>query len=442
MAKKRRDDLERAIEDALAPGAFIGYRDNWGFVDGVEAVRAKIVHLIKSGEAARAVALLETFIAGCYGKSEEIDDSSGSFGQFVEGLFCDWIKARQAAKVDPRETARMLVSWMDHDNYGYCHGLEKEAVKVLDRAGLGAFEQAVQAKSVGGGKESYAHRRRVEILKAIHEKRRDVQGYTALCRAEGDLKPRDCEVIAELCLKRGQREDALVWVERGLDGEKKGLWPNQSAWHLPDLKREILKKLGRSGDALASAWEDYRRAPAVYSYEDLMKFVPKGERTQWHAKALAALDGADLTSTIGLLVKTKEWERLAAVIEVASHEKLVALSHHTTDPAAKSLAKSHPLLAGRLHVAMALRILEAKKSKYYDAALGNLETARKILLKEGRDEAWKALAGEIRENHRRKTGFMSAFERLDEGRAAREPSFLDRARKRWDEGVGRGGGRS
>jgi hypothetical protein len=38
MAKKRRDDLERAIETALALGAFIGYSDNWGFVEGVEGV--------------------------------------------------------------------------------------------------------------------------------------------------------------------------------------------------------------------------------------------------------------------------------------------------------------------------------------------------------------------------------------------------------------------
>ena len=49
MARKRKDDLEQAIEDAIAPGAFIGYRDNWGFVDDVEAVRAKIAPLIKKG---------------------------------------------------------------------------------------------------------------------------------------------------------------------------------------------------------------------------------------------------------------------------------------------------------------------------------------------------------------------------------------------------------
>jgi hypothetical protein len=438
MARKRKDELEQAIEDALAPGAFIGYRDSRSFVDDVEAVRARIVPLIKKREAGRAVALLETFIAGCYEKSEEIDDSSGRFGQLVEGLFCDWLGARQAAKADPAETAGMLLSWIENDDYGYCHGLEQEAVEALDPAGLAAFEQAVREWAGAAGKEPYAHRRKVEIKKAIHGARRDVDAYAALCETERDLAPADCETLAKMCLARRRPQDALAWVERGLKLEKQDRWPNRRARNLPDLRRDILKKLGRRGDALASAWDDYRRAPSVYAYDDLMKLVPKADRAAWHAKALRVLDGADLSSRIDLLVKTKEWERLAAGIEAASRGQLVALSHYTTEPAAKRLEKSHPLLAAKLHVAMALRILEAKKSKYYDAALANLEKTRKLMLKHGRGDAWEALAGEIRASHRRKSGFMPAFERLAEGRTEKPPSFRDRARKRWDRGAGRG----
>jgi hypothetical protein len=36
---------------------------------------------LEATEPARAVALYEAFLAGCYGKIEEVDDSSGSFGQ-------------------------------------------------------------------------------------------------------------------------------------------------------------------------------------------------------------------------------------------------------------------------------------------------------------------------------------------------------------------------
>ena len=95
MIRRRRDELDLAIQQALAPGSFVGYRDSWEFVQGVDTVRHKIVPLIKEGEPSRAVGLLETFIAGCYEKSEEIDDSGGSFGQLVEVL-----------RLDPRPASR------------------------------------------------------------------------------------------------------------------------------------------------------------------------------------------------------------------------------------------------------------------------------------------------------------------------------------------------
>lgn len=435
MARRRRDPLESAIEQALAPGAFIGWRDDAEFVGGVEAVRATIVPLVGKGEAGRAVALLETFIAGCYEKSEEIDGSSGDFGTFVEELFCDWIRARQGAQADAADTATRLLHWMGRDNYGYCSGLEKKAVKVLDRRGLIAFERAVREPPGGGADGSHAQRRSVEILKTIHEARRDIDAYRTVCEAQGDLSPRDCEVLAEMCLKRRRPEEALAWVERGLEQEKKRSWP-ESAWRLRDLERESLTKLGRSDDALASAWEDYRRSPSTYSYDDLMKFVPMGGRPEWHEKAMAALDGADLASTIDLLVATRELERLGSVVDRATRESLIGLSHHTTEPAAKKLERSHPLLVAKLRIAMGLRILDAKKSRYYEAALANLGKARKVLLREGRPEEWEALAREIREKHGRKSGFMPGFERLAE-KPSREPSFLDRARERWATEPGR-----
>jgi hypothetical protein len=78
---------------------------------------------------------LELFIAGCYEKAEEIDDSRGVFGQFVGELFCDWMRVRQAAGADPDETARMLLSWMANDDYGFCYEIERRAVDAFDAPG-------------------------------------------------------------------------------------------------------------------------------------------------------------------------------------------------------------------------------------------------------------------------------------------------------------------
>src|SRR3989304_4913706 len=90
--------------------------------------------------------LYQTFIAACHEKADEIDDSSGNFGMLVQDLFRGWIKARQAANQDPDETARSLLSWMEDDPYGFCHDLDREAVKVLDRKGLEAFVHQIRSK--------------------------------------------------------------------------------------------------------------------------------------------------------------------------------------------------------------------------------------------------------------------------------------------------------
>lgn len=97
MTRKPRaktDPLEREIELALNPGAFIPDCACFSFVSDLDEVAAKIAKLTANGPS-RAVTLYETFLAASYAKIEELDDSSGSFGQFVAELYCGWIKARR-----------------------------------------------------------------------------------------------------------------------------------------------------------------------------------------------------------------------------------------------------------------------------------------------------------------------------------------------------------
>ena len=87
-----------AIEATLRPGQFIKYKAGWDFVSDLEK--------LERTDPARAVRLYETFLAGCYEKAEEIDDSSGNLGMFVESLYRGWMEARQAADADPDELAK------------------------------------------------------------------------------------------------------------------------------------------------------------------------------------------------------------------------------------------------------------------------------------------------------------------------------------------------
>lgn len=156
MTRKRSrqgDSIEHEIERVLNPGAFIPYGASFSFVSELDEVAAKIAKLASS-DPARAVTLYETFLAACYLKIEELDDSSGSFGQFVGELYCGWIKARQAGGAGPDETASRLLSWMDQDDYGFCYRLETDAVKVLDKANLAAFVKQVRARFDAAAKKA------------------------------------------------------------------------------------------------------------------------------------------------------------------------------------------------------------------------------------------------------------------------------------------------
>jgi hypothetical protein len=120
MAKTRKktqkslDRFEAAIEAALDPGQFIGYNQTFSFVCELEEVEQEIAVLVKEAPV-RAADLYETFLAGCYEKIEELDDSGGNLGMFVSDLFRGWVKAREKSGANPNETTARLLAWMDDD---------------------------------------------------------------------------------------------------------------------------------------------------------------------------------------------------------------------------------------------------------------------------------------------------------------------------------------
>lgn len=431
---KRIDLLERAIESPLQLGRLVSYNAGHGFVSDLEEVASEVEKLI-AAEGARAARLYETFIAGCYEKADEIDDSDGDLGMFVESLFCGWIKARTVAAADATETAKTLLEWMEKDEYGFCHDLEREAVEAFDKEGLRSLEREVRARferPPGQDRHAgYLHRRWGDILRAVYAHQKDVEAYVALCEKTG-LSPTDCLAVATMLKARRKPAEALAWTERGLALEKK-----QGSFAEVDLarmKRELLAKLDRAGDALAEAWTEFKEYPGTFTYEELMRFVPKAERAAWHAKAMQAAEPGDLSSVMELWLKAKELDRLIDRLRKTSDSGLEALSHYTTEPAAKRLAKDHADVAARIYRAMGMRILKAKKSKYYKAALSNLEEAKRCYERAGLPREWEPVVAQVRQDHHRKAGFMSEFEKLVSGHGpSDEPSFLERARSRWSQ---------
>lgn len=440
--KSRADPLECQIERSLMPGAFISDGGCYEFVSRLEGVKERIDALLDS-DAARSVTLCESLLAGCYQKAEELDDSSGSLGQFVDELFSAWIKARQAARSDPDDTAAKLLKWMDADEYGFCSQLEVSAAEALDQTGLAAFERLIRARfeaaatasAAGGGAArqhpEYLRRRWGEALRTIYLAQRDVAAYVALAEETG-LTAKDCHALGALLSSSGKHAEALVWVERGIAVAERDKRGSMAGYDLATLRRELLVQLWRGEEALQAAWTEYQAAPSKYAYTDLMKFVPEAERTAWHERALDAAMGADLHVQIELFLETGENARLVELLHRSREEALEAVSHFTTEPAAQKLEETHPETAARLWRAQGMRIVNAKKSKYYDTALANFERAMRCFEQAGAQAEREETVARIRAEHRRKIRFIAGFEALIAGQGLRgQPSYLERAKARF-----------
>jgi hypothetical protein len=360
MIRKKRgtiDLLEGAIEQALQPGMYISDHDCFSFVNELNQVAYKIGKLTTT-DPSRAVVLFETFIMGCYEKAEDIDDSSGSFGEYVNKLFCEWTKARQKTKADPEKTAFRLLAWMEDDPYGLCYHLDKDLVTVFDKAGLSAFERQVRTRFDGaavtespcvgsqGDQNKYNRKRWGDVLRTLYFKQKDVAAYVSLAEETG-LTAQDCHDVATLLITCCKPEEALTWVERGIDLDKKCIKGSLAYHNLAKLKRDLLIRLGRDDEALEDAWADYQKHPGKNAYDDLMRLAPKTERAKWHERAIEAAHGINIHSLIELLIKTKEWGRLAELVRQSKDADLEGVSHFVTEPAAKKLEKAYPDIAGK-----------------------------------------------------------------------------------------------
>ncbi len=167
----------------------------------------------------------------------------------VEDLFRGWIKSRQAANHDPDETAKLLLSWMEDDPYGFCHDLDREVVKVLDKKGLEAFIRQIRSKFESAltqdDKEKrfpeYARRRWGGALKTLLAGQRNVDAYIALCE-QTELDAKDCMTIAKIYRSRRRPEDALSWVERGLEIARSDNRKSFGDHELQQMQRALLAR--------------------------------------------------------------------------------------------------------------------------------------------------------------------------------------------------------
>ena len=321
---------------------------------------------------------------------------------------------------------------MERDPYGYCARIDRRVAKVLGRPGLAAFVELASSRfeaSLAAGAEP-ATRRRAEVLRNLHESRGRVAEYIAVCERT-DTSPLDCLRIGKLLRLRRRSAEALEWVRRGLVLARSR--PAAiSTEELKHLERELLRSLGRGREALRSACQAYAQGPHLASYRELMHQVPKPERRTWREKAMTQVASHPLAVRVDLWAQLGEWDLLARHLGRARDAELVAVGSFGAGLAAAGLSRRHPGLAARLYRRLAVELVEAGKSSRYPAALAALREARRCYERAGQDREWEALVADLRVRHRRKATFVAGLGTITGPEpAAGPPSFLERARRRW-----------
>jgi hypothetical protein len=191
----------------------IDYRAGWSLVPDLEDIAKQIGKLVRT-DPMRAARLYEAFLAGCYDKAEDFDDSDGNLAAFVAHLHVDWLRARQAAGADPYETAELLLDQVENDPYGFADDVDEQAMQMMDGDGLAAFERAAKARlkaAARRNKSRGADNRWAGILRTICTHRRDVDAYVALCEQTA-LSEEDRSTLATMLTGQGKPSQALAWL--------------------------------------------------------------------------------------------------------------------------------------------------------------------------------------------------------------------------------------
>ena len=100
-----------------------------------------------------------------------------------------------------------------------------------------------------------------------------MQKYLELVE-QTELTASDCETIAGMFQAKRRLDEALAWTERGLHLERRSSCFGAAGPKLGEMKRVLLAKLGRRGEALDSAWSEYQAHPGRSTYEERMRWTP------------------------------------------------------------------------------------------------------------------------------------------------------------------------
>ncbi|MBV2353251.1 hypothetical protein KUM39_02550 [Streptomyces sp. J2-1] len=274
--------------------------DARAYVDQAGQAVAAIRSLTGSGRAADAVTLAREGIGLLTGTTASIDDEDGRLAEIGAGLAHAHHEACRAARPDPDELARWLVTHALRDE-AELTGLDPlDYTDVLgDRGTTALRERAIEAWKAnrGGWPEKY-------LIQRLTKTGRDADMVIALHAA--DLAPNGHThlLIARELEASGRPEEALEWAERGIR-EAENLATVDTA--LIDHLSDRYTRADRPADAAALRRDHFTARPSLLTYQQLRATAQvAGHWPAERERALALLRTANATVLLAALLDDKD----------------------------------------------------------------------------------------------------------------------------------------
>ena len=283
---------KRTLEKAIRVRRYVDYREMRGYAVTVDAAIDLVEDLFGNGHADSVIDLCETGVRWLSVAIEQVDDSDGYMTSLMERLQDLHLRACNDAKPDPVALAARLFQAEICGGFGEWSNCLQGYAEVLGEQGLAAYRSLAQAawakvparteRGAENARENYY--RITSIMEAMARRSGNVEELVAVL--ERDLSSAfNFLRIAGLYRDAGDREQALVWAERGMKA-----MPGYEGAGLRLFVAEEYRHIDRYADALRIVWLEFRDNQSLENYKRLEDFARAAEDWEdWRGQALAHL---------------------------------------------------------------------------------------------------------------------------------------------------------
>jgi uncharacterized Zn finger protein len=421
---------KQALDEALATGGFVPYREAYDHVSGVEEVIDRLGELLQSGQAESVVELAEYGLAAVEEGLEEVDDSDGLMAGLLDKLQELHLAACRMARPDPVAFAERLFELERESEFGAFHQAVAVYADVLGEAGRAAYRRLAETAwamvpALGPGDQDpnrYGGRYRItSIMEAIVRADGDLEALVAVKSRDLSL-PHAFLEIAELYQETGDFDRALEWAERGW----RAFSDQRADERLRAFVADAYQRQGCRDEAMALVWAAFAESPWLGTYRQLEQHGKRARQwPAWRERALSLIRG-HLADAEAEPPGRPTWTRSPT----RDHSLLVEIFLHEGDAEgawreamtggcsttlwlalAKGREQSHPADAVRVYKGHVALLLRNTGDGVYREAVSLLDKIRTLLARCGEDAEFRAFLTEVRATHRRKRNLLQLLDR-------------------------------